>query len=572
MRTLTHYILAMHHNPPSPVTESTPLSLRTLTIAVAFALASVPTWAATFTVNNNGDAPDAAPGDGICATVGGVCTLRAAIQEANALSGTDTIQFNIGGGGAVTISPSSALPDITSTLHVDGYTQPGANPNTQTTGSDAVVLVRLDGTSAGVVSGVAFRANSDNSSVRGLMITGFGMAGIAVTHNASGINIAGNYIGTDASGADLGNASNGIHLVNTGTVWIGTVNAADRNVIGHNNGHGIAVADGSGTPVINNNYIGTSPNGRNLAMNTGWGVQVSNRNNVNILNNVITGYLGGINVSENAQNTVIQGNHVGLSADGVSVIANGNPNVPAIFFEGGPSSQAPSVALVGGINPGQRNIITGWGGPGVMLDRPYASYGIPSNIQIRGNAIYDNGGLGIDLVDSGGGTGVGVNPNDTPDVPAGTNIFLNYPVVSAASTDGSNTTVSFSLQTYASGGPFAVDVYASPTCDASGHGEGRTWLGSRAYSTDVSGLISDTITGLPATSAGQFITLTNSENVPGWYTSTSEFSACVAVAGPGGGGGGTPQPVPTLGWLGQLLAALAVGAGAMWSRKGMQKT
>jgi CSLREA domain-containing protein len=47
--------------------------------------------AATFTVNSTLDAVDAAPGDGICATAGAVCMLRAAIQEAHALAGTDTI-------------------------------------------------------------------------------------------------------------------------------------------------------------------------------------------------------------------------------------------------------------------------------------------------------------------------------------------------------------------------------------------------------------------------------------------------------------------------------------------------
>src|SRR5207237_4900268 len=37
----------------------------------------------SFTVNDNGDAGDANPGDGVCASAGAVCTLRAAIEEAN---------------------------------------------------------------------------------------------------------------------------------------------------------------------------------------------------------------------------------------------------------------------------------------------------------------------------------------------------------------------------------------------------------------------------------------------------------------------------------------------------------
>jgi CSLREA domain-containing protein len=51
--------------------------------------------AAIFAVNINDDATDANPGDGVCETApgNGVCTLRAAIQEANALAGTHTVKL-----------------------------------------------------------------------------------------------------------------------------------------------------------------------------------------------------------------------------------------------------------------------------------------------------------------------------------------------------------------------------------------------------------------------------------------------------------------------------------------------
>src|SRR5437867_11074046 len=63
----------------------------------SFALAG-PTRAATFNVNSTTDAVDATPGDGACATAGPtpVCTLRAAIQEANALRGADVINLPAG--------------------------------------------------------------------------------------------------------------------------------------------------------------------------------------------------------------------------------------------------------------------------------------------------------------------------------------------------------------------------------------------------------------------------------------------------------------------------------------------
>ena len=57
----------------------------------ALLLAVAPAAAATFTVNDTTDAVDAAPGDGKCATAVATCTLRAAIQEANAHAGADTI-------------------------------------------------------------------------------------------------------------------------------------------------------------------------------------------------------------------------------------------------------------------------------------------------------------------------------------------------------------------------------------------------------------------------------------------------------------------------------------------------
>ncbi|MCA9970813.1 MAG: right-handed parallel beta-helix repeat-containing protein, partial [Anaerolineales bacterium] len=105
------------------------------------------------TVNSTLDDADASPGDGLCATVAASCTLRAAIQEANALSGTQTIRFSIPAAGVQTIQPASALPTITDPVVVDGYSQPGAAPNTQPSGSDAVLLIQLSG--AGVPGATA---------------------------------------------------------------------------------------------------------------------------------------------------------------------------------------------------------------------------------------------------------------------------------------------------------------------------------------------------------------------------------------------------------------------------------
>ena len=58
---------------------------------------------ATFTVDSTGDGGDSNTTDGVCDDGSGNCTLRAAIEQANADAGTDTVEFGISGDG-------SALP------------------------------------------------------------------------------------------------------------------------------------------------------------------------------------------------------------------------------------------------------------------------------------------------------------------------------------------------------------------------------------------------------------------------------------------------------------------------------
>src|SRR5437868_5908836 len=87
-----------------------------------------------FVVNSTGDGDDAFPGDGQCETAvgNGVCTLRAAIEEANAHAGGDGISFSIPTSqpycdattGACTIYPTKELPNISDSVNING---PGAD-------------------------------------------------------------------------------------------------------------------------------------------------------------------------------------------------------------------------------------------------------------------------------------------------------------------------------------------------------------------------------------------------------------------------------------------------------------
>jgi uncharacterized repeat protein (TIGR01451 family)/CSLREA domain-containing protein len=80
-----------------------------------------PAQAATFTVNSTADEQDANPGDGICASASGACTVRAAVEEANALPGPDIINVPNG-----TYMFGFAPATITSDVTIVGASRDGA--------------------------------------------------------------------------------------------------------------------------------------------------------------------------------------------------------------------------------------------------------------------------------------------------------------------------------------------------------------------------------------------------------------------------------------------------------------
>src|SRR5215467_9192063 len=141
--------------------------------------------AGPFTVTNTNDS--------------GAGSLRQAILDANTMGG-GTIAFNISGAGVHTISPLTALPAITKTVTIDGYTQPGssANINPPTQGIKAVILIELSGAMAPLGSNFSgLTLNADNCTVRGLVINSFQHDAIDALSN--GNVITGNFVGTDPS-------------------------------------------------------------------------------------------------------------------------------------------------------------------------------------------------------------------------------------------------------------------------------------------------------------------------------------------------------------------------------------
>src|SRR3954452_16429826 len=102
---------------------------------------------ATFVVNSIYDQLAVDPSAG-GETATGTITLRSAIQAANVhpndQSGPDRIEFNIPGSDVHILQQLSLFPVITDPIVIDGYTQPGASPNTLDVGDNAVLRINLD--------------------------------------------------------------------------------------------------------------------------------------------------------------------------------------------------------------------------------------------------------------------------------------------------------------------------------------------------------------------------------------------------------------------------------------------
>ena len=298
----------------------------------------VSTPAAAFTVNSTLDAADATI-NGICNDGAGHCTLRAAIQEANAVAAASTISFNIAGAGPFTIAPATALPVIVRPILIDGTTQPGV-----VIGSwPPSLLIELNAAGTG---GVGFQIDSGGggSFITGLVINGAPTRGILI--NSSNFNIVRyNFIGTDVSGTiAVPNHGDGIRITGgSDHNTIGGVSDVQRNLISGNNGGnaGVDVISGPTNTFIQGNYIGTDLTGSVALPN----VVIANIVVAfNVTGTVIGGAPNGRNIiSAGSQfgmtlqgtgatvpdvtGTIVAGNYIGLDATGTAALGNASVGV-----------------------------------------------------------------------------------------------------------------------------------------------------------------------------------------------------------------------------------------------------
>ncbi len=330
-----------------------------------------------FVVNRKGDATDLNPGNGRCdsSTLSGrQCTLRAAIQEANALAGPDSIHFAIDGSPKV-IAPTSPLPPIVERLSINGWSQAGTEANTLTVGNDAVFKIVLDGVNAGPgANGLAL--SGTNSTVFGLVVQRFSGSGILISGSKN--QVFGNLIGTNAAGTTA--RGNGVGITITGDQnTVGGGFASRRNLISGNTSHGIeidgAAAFGNG---ISNSYIGTTRNGTADLGNGGSGV-LADSGSSNIVGigsvadrNVISGNAqSGVTFVATTSSSIV-GNLIGTDAAGTQALGND--------FNGIHLVNASDSNTIGGSVAQLRNVVSANDGDGIVLSASNTN-------TVRGNRI-----------------------------------------------------------------------------------------------------------------------------------------------------------------------------------------
>ncbi|MCS6804450.1 MAG: right-handed parallel beta-helix repeat-containing protein [Acidobacteriota bacterium] len=344
--------------------------------------------ASVFVVNSTGDSGDHNLADGVCNDGSGQCTLRAAIEQANATAQADMISFNIPGNGIPVIRPTRALPAITNPVTLDGTTQPGG-------------LVELNGARAGIaVDGLTIA--SGQTVVRGLVIHRFDKNGIRI-ENGGGNIIEGNFIGTDATGTlPSGNTFDGIWVNTAGNIIGGTI-AAARNVIAGNGSDGIEIATGAAVGnIVRGNHIGTNATGTAVIPNAFHGVHINGAPNTTVggatslARNLISGNWDGIRITgATATGSVVQGNYIGTNATGSKVLGNSGAGVMINSVAGN---------LIGGPAAGMRNVISGNTAYGILLLNSNAT----SN-RIQGNYIGTDAAGNVAL-----SNGIGIFVNNAP--------------------------------------------------------------------------------------------------------------------------------------------------------------
>jgi len=365
-----------------------------------------------------------------------------------------------------------------------------------------------------------------------------GNAGFGVDiSQATNAVVKGNFIGVDVTGTlPLHNGNSGVALFSGGGSQVGGAAPGEGNVI---SGNFIGVAFNASPDnahpgnTVQGNLVGTNAAGTAAIPNSYGGIVMSNLSSAaagNLIGgttgvtaggacagacNLVSGNTGigiGVGVGGSANGgtaTLVQGNRVGVQADGVSPLGNGTDGIQI--------SQAASETVVGGTDPNAGNIVAYNGGIGIhVID------GVQN--AIRSNLVYANGGLGIDIAQQG------VTANDPLDTDGGSNLGQNFPILTAITIlapQGTGTRIQGILHS-APSTTYDLDIFSNDVCIPFPHAflEAKRFLGAGQVTTDGSGTAAIDVTVPTTIQPGEHVTATATDPAG----NTSEISQRIVFA------------------------------------------
>lgn len=443
-------------------------------------------------------------------------SLSDAIDKSNNLPGTQVVRFNIPGACPRIITQTTNLPDITDSVRIEGYSQPGSAPGVNGPPTicvglwgnqtlDFLLRVLLNGDASLDVSGLGFGGTTFNAGAAAIQLA-----------NGHGHQIAGNQFGGSIGPAGNPVALNVLQHGVAVTLWahdvyIGGDDPAQRNYFNSTHSNAINVSSTATHPAnvrVVNNFIGPKPNGLVRDANA-IGIGLNQTDGNFVFNNWISGNTqdGVVIFGANASGNLVVNNDIGrcpgcLTPPLGSEILMGNGS-HGVRIQGGAHDN--TIAL---------NRIAGNGGTGVVETDNGRGNRFPSN------RIYRNAALGIDI------NGDGVTPNNGG-VTDGDGV-QNFPVLASAGGGFYDGSVSGTLKAPALS-DYTIQLFQSDACDESGYGEGQRLIGAAGVSTPVSPVPSiypSVAFTIPVTSTGLDGKAITAIAIDAGGN-TSEFSACV---------------------------------------------
>lgn len=240
----------------------------------------------------------------------------------------------------------------------------------------------------------------------------------------------------------------------------------------------------TGTPIIQINGNGG-----------GAGLEITGGNS-SIRGLVIQNFFGsGITLSSSGN--TIQNNYIGTDLTGTS--DEGNVQY-GIYVPSGSNN------LIGGVAANDGNIIA-FNHTGILIS------GGTGN-QISGNSIFSNSNAGIELYFA--------DFNDALDADSGENNRQNYPFLTSALVDGANWDIEGTLHS-AADTSYRIEFYSNISCDSTGFGEGRYYLGYTDTITNASGNANYSVS--LSSQSGTFITAIATDP----NGNSSPFSFCIEL-------------------------------------------